>query len=577
MKRSSNKKPLYNNVYFRYNELKKPPNHSSYSSELTGDLLMYRYTFASRVTLVAALLLCISLLLQPVAHVYADEITSAPAEEPVITDPVDAAEGAGLSDTEADMEDDTTGSTEEPVAMSEAALVVEAEMETDEATQIESDVVTVEATEPADTSESTPTDTTGSSTDEDLVTDTASTTPDSDTNETVTETDTEGDNTDAATSTEHDLDESESSNETSFEAEEFELATTTVEETVAAVTTVQSDQAINFNKNECTEVSDGSFYCQKSSLENDSNDALFAAPDNTGDMEIYVVQDGIELQVTNNLLEDSSPYFDSLSNTLVWQRLINDRYQIISYDIDSGTETQLTATRVNNMEPSRHGDYTVWQRWVTNNWEIMLFDGIDEIQLTDSVRHDIAPHIHGDMIIWNVRSSDGTQSLMTYDISSRSFNEINDTEGVSVINPRMLVMYEAQYQNGDSVMKGFDLVTGEIIPIERLPRDLPTDIPDPDATGEVRALPSTSPNEEKLTASTTEPEPTDPPEPAVDPVTASTTAPTPVFELDLRGTDDMTGTTTDLVVEQAAIPDVVIPTFDETTIAGETATSTQDT
>jgi hypothetical protein len=165
---------------------------------------------------------------------------------------------------------------------------------------------------------------------------------------------------------------------------------------------------------------------------------------------------------------------------------------------------------------------------------------------------------------------------MTYEISSETYNEITDTDGVSVVNPRMLVMYEAKYQNGDTVMKGFDLATGEIVPIERFPRELPTDIPEPDATGEVRALPANPNNEEDQDKQPAEPEPNEPPTPVVAPQTATTTATTTIeFDLDLRPVDSPIATTTDLVVERAAVPDVVIPSFDATS-TNQTGSSTQD-
>ncbi len=181
------------------------------------------------------------------------------------------------------------------------------------------------------------------------------------------------------------------------------------------------------------------------------------------------------------------------------------------------------------------------------------------------------------MIIWNVRSSDGTQSLMTYEITTQTYNEIKDTEGVSVANPRMLVMYEAQYQNGDSVMKGFDLVTGEIIPIEHLPRDLPPQLPEPDATGEVRALPANPSTEEEVDEQEPEPQDAEPPLPdlTIGSTTVSSTTVEVSGDLDLRPKEAPVATTTDTVVEQAAIPDVIIPAFSTSTEVGA-ASSTQE-
>jgi len=138
-------------------------------------------------------------------------------------------------------------------------------------------------------------------------------------------------------------------------------------------------------------------------------------------------------------------------------------------------------------------------------------------------------------------------------------------------------------------MKGFDLVTGEIIPIERIPRDLPTDIPSPEATGEVRALPTNPQSEEELASDSNldTDEPTDTATTSMqyreddlvlNATTTATSTPTVEtidFDLDLRQTDSQLATTTDgTVIDQAAIPDVVVPEYDQKDVV-EQATSTQ--
>lgn len=267
------------------------------------------------------------------------------------------------------------------------------------------------------------------------------------------------------------------------------------------VFTMESDTHFSFNKNECTRIEDGTFYCQEQDTTEVLEDSLIAAPDSDGDLEIFLVRDGQRYQVTYNEVDDASPYFDELSNTIVWHRLINDRYQIISYDIESGEEEQLTHASVNSMEPARHGEYTVWQRWVENNWEVILYDGTEKIQITQSARHDIAPHIRGPLVIWNSQSNDGSQELRTFDIKSRTQTTIADSEGVSVSNPRMVVMYEAMYENGDVVTKGFDLVSGKIVPLQALPKQLPEELPNSEPTEEVRALIHNKPEPKSTTVS----------------------------------------------------------------------------
>ncbi len=570
MKRRSTQKTLYYNVYSTYRPPKTTSNSSGSDSELYVNSLMYRYTFTSRVTLVAAFMLCTSLLMHPVANAYAQEpvpetVSTVPSTTEVVSINTSADDEVVEvpDDVQEDVQSDTTIETEEILNTTDesnladsSAVATTTELFENEQTTTGEVVSSSTATTTSQTGEE-PASQSG----------TGEAGDDVDSTESGVETDSNSATSDDA-QPQPDLQPTDNTGITTDEVN--------VQGVVQEITVMNSDQAIAFNRNECTEVADGSFYCQKMNLDDLPDDALFAAPDSTGDMEIYVVQNGVESKLTDNELEDASPYFDSRSNTIVWHRLINDRYQIMSYDIDSGKEVQLTNTRVNNMEPTRSGDYTVWQRWVTNNWEIVLFDGETEMQLTTSQKHDIAPHIHGDMIIWNVRSNDGTQSLMTYEISTENFNLIADTEGVSVVNPRMLVTYEARYQNGDSVMKGFDLITGEVVPLEHLPRELPTELPKPDATGETRALPTSLQDEDDLEQQDSKPVGDEPPTPTASstPVVSTTTVEVSA-DLDLRPTSTPVAIASDLVVQQATIPDVVIPAFEKTT-AKATASSTQD-
>lgn len=604
MKRSSTKKTIYSNVYSRY----KPPNTAAqYPGIDPGyviNVLLYQYIFTSRVTLVAALLLCVSLLVQPVAHVYAQEAVEDSAVDvsyvelpPIVDDLVDDQVSDEIEEVLADDPDEllTEEVTQFDLEQNTESQLLHENNDSGSTTQVvdlddlpdtllnATDTTPIESEDPDPAITSTSSDLSTVPVGTDAAHSTSATTTIFNENGTSTENTNDPTNDDAGVvGGDSNVMTGAGSVETT-DSDRSDTATTTatttqtvLEPTVQEVSVVNSDQSIAFNRNECTEVADGSFYCQKVTLNDLPEDALFAAPDSSGDMEIYVVKDGVQRQITNNTMEDASPHYDSRSETIVWHRLINDRYQIISYDIDSGEETQLTDTPVNNMEPTRSGSYTVWQRWVTNNWEIILFDGENEVQLTDSQQHDIAPHIHGDMVIWNVRSNDGRQSLMTYDIGTQTYNQIADTEGVRVVNPRMLVMYEAQYQNGDSVMKGFDLVTGEIIPIERLPRELPQELPSPDATGEIRALPTTLNDEDEHEQENPEPDKDNPLESdiRVGTTTVSTTTVQVSADLDLRPATTSPATTTDHMVAQAAIPDVIVPSYTAGTSTAST-TSTQ--
>lgn len=269
-----------------------------------------------------------------------------------------------------------------------------------------------------------------------------------------------------------------------FITEENATSTEVVSEVVAVA---YSDNSFSFNEDECTVLASGSFYCNKANP-NTLKDALFAAPDIDGDLEIYLVREGLETQVTHNQTDDAAPFYDKNSNTIVWHRLINDRYQIVSYDIENGEEEVLTDTSENNMEPNRQGKYTVWQRWIGGGWNIVLSDGRNETQLTKTTSHNVAPYIHGNLVVWNRHDQVNERTIEMYDMSTETYVSIEDPEGMSVSNPRMVFVYDSIQSNGDIVTKGYDLLAKKFIDLDTLPRELPEELPDTDTTGETRAL-----------------------------------------------------------------------------------------
>jgi hypothetical protein len=255
----------------------------------------------------------------------------------------------------------------------------------------------------------------------------------------------------------------------------------------------ESDSMFTFNKDECTQLATGSFYCLQPQ-ENVLSDALFSAPDADGDLEIYLVRGGVQVQVTNNKMDDAAPYFDSNSGTIVWHRLIDDRFQVISYDIQSGEEYQVTNTTNNNMEPTRQGRYTVWQRWVDGGWNIILLEGRNEKQITNTADNNVAPYVHGNLVVWNKHSLDGEKTIEMYDIDSATYVTVDDPDGMSVSNPRMVFVYDSLHPNGDIVTKGYDIMSREFIELDTLPRELPEELPQAETTGETRALIQSKPS-----------------------------------------------------------------------------------
>jgi len=260
---------------------------------------------------------------------------------------------------------------------------------------------------------------------------------------------------------------------------------------------VNDENRYQFGVNDCVTVGDGSFYCSdEKEGAVPAEDKLYASLDADGDSEIYMRKDGVTHQITDNEYDDRAPYYDPAGDQLVWHALINDRYQIMSYDLTNGEMSQLTDTGYNNMEPAAFDGVIVWQAWIKDNWEIVRFDGDTFVQLSDNAGHDVSPHIQEDFIMWQTQR--GSQwRVSVYDRSTENIEVIEGGARTELANPRLLLVYESTDENGDVHTLGYDFERKETVPLGTQPSELPDDLPDPDQTGETRALIQNKPSSEE--------------------------------------------------------------------------------
>lgn len=261
------------------------------------------------------------------------------------------------------------------------------------------------------------------------------------------------------------------------------------EHTVVVGTVTNDENRYSFSKQECTVVGDGSYYCAKTNETPQAinSDRIFAATDRQGDKEIFIEHDGEIAPLTENEVDDDAPYYDDVEESVVWHRLLEGRYQIMSYSFDSKKETQLTHDSYNNMEPSRYGDAVVWQAWVGNNWEIMLLEDETLTQLTENTEPDIAPSVNGGYIVWQAQER-GVWYAKVYDRATGDIETIENAGGLSIENARFVLVYDTKHENGDIETQGYDLKNKRIIPLSATPASAPEQLPEPDETGEKRAL-----------------------------------------------------------------------------------------
>lgn len=330
----------------------------------------------------------------------------------------------------------------------------------------------------------------------------------------------------------------------------------TATESLPLVHETYSDSEVRFLKRDCVTVAGGAYYCQVRSAGGSVKDALIAEPDSGGDLEIFLVKDGVYHQLTNNDVDDASPSYDGRSETMVWHRLVGDAYVIYEYDFTTGEERALSRGLDNDMEPSRFGNRTVWQRWLDGRWQVILYENDTETQLTTADAHHVAPVIRGEIIMWQTVDGLGEKQIETLDLLTGAYNTINDSESAALANPRMMMVYEAVYENGDVVTRGVDLKTGQIVGLGAVPAELPEELPESESTGETRALVSPKP-----TPKEGESEGEGEPVPVLPPVATSSEALTldlrvdePVATTTYLGTSTPAFTESDLVIQPLSLP-----------------------
>ncbi|MCA9359800.1 hypothetical protein KC850_02050 [Candidatus Kaiserbacteria bacterium] len=459
-----------------------------------------------------------SFLVQPVHKAYANEVdTLVPDEEEEVvpesvsvqSTEVEATEDEDVSEIELDQSDDENpepsvveGQTQNEDAgendPSEAIVNTEPQASS---TQIISSVNTSSGTSSTSTSSSsnTPTTETSTSTNESEVVEVATSTTSSGTSSSgnsESSTTTSSDEADETTSTSGDEDEEEqvSSDDSDTSTTTEDVIDEDVEEEVGtsvieAQTLNTEDNFYQFNRQSCVAIGDGTYHCTVNAQSGiDSNAVVYAELGENSNMEIFLkTSKGEVKQLTDNSFDDTSPSYDAETLQIVWQRLVDDRYQIVLYDIEEDEEKQLTFSRTNNMEPKVSEAGIVWQAWDGHDWEIMYFDGQYTDQLTDNLTQDVAPAIDDGYILWSVLGN-SEQEAKVYSIASGETLNINGYEGGVIANPRFVLVYDTMFDNGDVITQGFDPTTGLSAPIAARPAEDPVDIPDTDSTGETRAL-----------------------------------------------------------------------------------------
>lgn len=255
---------------------------------------------------------------------------------------------------------------------------------------------------------------------------------------------------------------------------------------------VPKQYAYTFDEGDCTLVANGEFYCIASGPERQatSDPRVYAEKDREGDREIYYF-DGVEVhRITNNGYDDFAPVFDSENLQIAWQAMIQDRLQVMLYDVPTRTTRQVTMGRENASNPDLAHGMLVFQQWVGTNWEVMRTavpkhgEPFEIEQMTDNAVHDMFPRVYDHLITWQ-REKGSSWEVVVYDFTTGRTHELEKSDTTRYDHPRFALLFDSTHNNGDVETVGYDLESGEMMelgtranPQPIVPRSPKDEVPD---------------------------------------------------------------------------------------------------
>ena len=143
--------------------------------------------------------------------------------------------------------------------------------------------------------------------------------------------------------------------------------------------------------------------------------------------------------------------------------------------------------------------------------------------------HDVSPHMRQEHIVWQTQYAEGWY-ISVYDIKTGHMASLPSEDGAKIENPRFVLVYDTTNEAGDIQTMGYDPDENRSFLLNNIPVELPEELPNPDQTGETRALIQNKASVKGIEIEEAEPSPT-PTASSSDPHASSTdTLPT----LDMR-------------------------------------------
>jgi hypothetical protein len=99
-----------------------------------------------------------------------------------------------------------------------------------------------------------------------------------------------------------------------------------------------------------------------------------------GYQQIYLKRSGVTYVVTSDSANHTGPVGNG--QYLAYAKAVNGINQIYRYDLVTQTNIPITSISTNQRAKVSSTGKIVWERWVTNRWQVFYFDGSTVTQLT---------------------------------------------------------------------------------------------------------------------------------------------------------------------------------------------------
>ncbi len=252
----------------------------------------------------------------------------------------------------------------------------------------------------------------------------------------------------------------------------------------------------DFSLNDCTLLSNEELYCLSDNnkyrqfSENHTDIASYA--DENGIYQIVLQEDIGRLRIlTENDADDIAPVHNKEGALAAWQRDLDDRWQIVIYDLDKDEEVFITDSLFNNTSPDLSSSAVVWQGWVNNGWEIFYADKNEGEwrvrQLTEDGFQNVNPRVFGENVVWSSYRS-GEWHIISYSLKTGKKQTLGT--GKKNIEPRFALIWEGLSDDGKESLMHLDLSTNQIAPLVEKEREepKPSSVPNPFESGQTEAV-----------------------------------------------------------------------------------------